>query len=194
MRPITRAFAASIPPTVTSEEGCKKSTAVDKFYTRTAGMFYVFRPCGVRLSHSEMYTCESLSDVMLQLIDIFGEKPDANDLKAIVYDRACDLHPFVRRLSSEGNGIADEYSQMDYIVDKFHVEGHTQDKCNLNSRKCEYHPNLEKIKKYTGMNSEIAEQSFNVLNGYKYTTRKMSYCKRLLFFKFIDDTWNSLKF
>ena len=40
----------------------------------------------------------------------------------------------------------------------------------------------------------MAEQSFNVLNAYKYTTRKMSYCKRLLFFKFIDDNANSLKF
>ena len=40
----------------------------------------------------------------------------------------------------------------------------------------EYHPKLKKFDKHKGMNHEIAEQSFNVLNGYKYTTRKMSYC------------------
>ena len=102
LRPMTRLFAANLTQTITSNEGCKNNNAIDRFYTRTAGMFYVFRPCGVRLCHSEMYTCESLSDVLLQLIDVFGEKPKQEDLRCIIYDRACDLHPFVRRLAKEG--------------------------------------------------------------------------------------------
>ena len=40
------------------------------------------------------------------------------------------------------------------------------------------------------MNTEIAEQSFKEINPFKYITRKMSYCRRLMFFKFLDDNAN----
>lgn len=210
LRPVTRAFSKSITHLISTEEGCKKMAAIQqyairsetdeietsrpiyKLLSRTAGMFYVFRPCGVRLSHAEMYTSESLSDVFIHLMDIFELHPEL--LKAIVYDRSCDLHPFLERLGREGNNMAARFAKLDYIVDPFHAKGHTTTKCDLSHPHCEYHPKLKKFDKYKGMNHEIAEQSFNVLNGYKYTTRKMSYSKRLLFFKFIDESANSLKF
>ena len=43
------------------------------------------------------------------------------------------------------------------------------------------------------MNTEVAEQSFNRINPFKYITRKMSYSRRLLFFKFLDDNCNNRK-
>lgn len=201
LRPVTRAFSMSLVKTVTTENGCKKLDAIQqypiskldkKLFARTAGMFYVFRPCGVRLSHSEMYTSESLSDVFIQLVDIFGKDP--HQLNAIVYDRACDLHPFLERIGKEGNLVAARFAELDFIVDTFHAKGHTTSKCDINNPDCRYHPKLDKFEKYKGLNYEIAEQSFNLLNGFKYATRKMSYCKRLLFFKFIDENANSLKF
>ena len=45
---------------------------------------------------------------------------------------------------------------------------------------------------YKGMNTEIAEQSFNKLNMFKYSTRKMTYSRRLVFLKFLDDTVNTM--
>ena len=154
-------------------------------------MFYIFRSCGVRLSHWEMYTAESLSNIFLWLIDLFGEKPSPEILKGIVYDRACDLHPFINRLYSEGNSTAKAYKDLAFIVDIFHAENHTMPKCLLASPECMYHPHLEKFNNVSKMNTEIAEQSFNKLNPFKYITRKMTYARRLLYFKFLDESHNN---
>jgi len=166
---------------------------VDRFYERTAGMFYAFRPCGVRLSHWEMYTAESLSNVFLFLVDLFGQCPTANQITGIVYDRACDLHPFLKQLSKEGNEAASNFKLLTYIVDIFHAEKHTKLKCTLSSEECKYHPHLPKFSELREMNTEIAEQSFARINPFKYVTRKMSYSKRLMFLKFLDNDFNLRK-
>ena len=41
-----------------------------------------------------MYTAESLSSIFTYLLDLFGTCPKNEHLKGIVYDRACELHPF----------------------------------------------------------------------------------------------------
>ena len=105
-----------------------------------------------------------------------------------------DLFPFLQKLSINGNEIAKKYLNLHYMVDIFHVEKHTMDKCQLNHPNCIYHPRLEKFKFVSGMNTEIAEQSFNKVNGFKYTTRKMGYYRRLLFLKFVDDHENTRLF
>ena len=102
---------------------------VDRFYNRTAGMFYIFRPCGYRMSRYEMYTAEALSSIFLYLLDIFGTNPTENGLNGIVYDRSCGLHPFLLRLGSAGNSVAGSYAQLNFVVDIFHVKGHTTEKC-----------------------------------------------------------------
>jgi len=193
MRPVTRSFKKKVPTTVTSAEGCKDEKKVDRFYERTAGMFYAFRPCGVRLSHWEMYTAESLSNVFLFLVDLFGQCPTANQITGIVYDRACDLHPFLKRLSKEGNEAASNFKLLTHIVDIFHAEKHTKLKCTLSSEECKYHPHLPKFSELREMNTEIAEQSFARINPFKYVTRKMSYSKRLMFLKFLDNDFNLRK-
>ena len=63
MRPMTRQYSKSIECTVVIEDSCKKETNVDKFHSRTAGMFYLFRSCGIRimkctrLSPYQMFSC-----------------------------------------------------------------------------------------------------------------------------------------
>jgi len=111
-------------------------------------------------------------------------------VKGIVYDRACDLHPFIKRLSREGNFSSKNYLFLDYIVDSFHVEKHTEMKCLLGNPECLYHPGLKKFDYVKKMSTEIAEQSFSKLNSFKYATRKMNYGKRLLFLKFVDHSYN----
>ena len=193
LRPITRQYLKNINETITSGKGCKESKNVDRFYNRTAGMFYMFRSCGIRLSHWEMYTSESLSNVFTYLVDIFGEKPDSSVLQGIIYDRSCDLHPFLTRLSKEGNEIASKYQNLKFIVDIFHAEKHTLPKCVLSHPECIYHPHLKRFESLKKMNTEVAEQSFSRINPFKYMTRKMSYCRRLMFLKFVDDNANEMK-
>jgi hypothetical protein len=185
---ITRSMAKDIPPTVTSGEGCKEDDKVDRFHMRTAGMMYMFRSCGVRLSHWEMYTSESLSTAFTCLVDLFADNPEA--LRGLVYDRACDLHPFVKRLAAEGNVYAKMFVNMPYIVDIFHAEKHTMAKCTLSHPDCEYHPHLAKHEAVRSMNTEIAEQSFSRINPFKYMTRRMTYGRRLVFLKLLDNYAN----
>ena len=194
IRPITRSMSVNIPSAISSGEGCKDDSNVDRFYSRTAGMFYFFRPCGFRLAQYEMYTAESLSSIFVYLIDLFGNNPSSNVLQGIVYDRACDMHPFLQNLSKNGNIIASYYLKLHFMVDIFHVKKHTMEKCQLNNPNCLFHPHLEKYKFVKDMNTETAEQSFAKINPFKNSTRRMTYCKRLLYFKFIDEHENKRLF
>ena len=71
LRPITRQSTRNLQDKIVSGFGCKDEKNVNKFQERTAGMLYLIRPCGIRLSHVEMYTAESLSAVFSSLIDVF---------------------------------------------------------------------------------------------------------------------------
>lgn len=125
------------------------------------------------------------------MVDLFGTNPSENDLKGIVYDRSCDLHPFLNCLARENNPVAEIYYNMEFIVDIFHCEKHTQSKCVLTHPDCQYHPHLPKFAHVRNMNTEVAEQSFNRVNPFKYITRKMSHCRRLLFLKLLDENFNN---
>ena len=74
-RRLTREYRKTIDDIIISGEGCKIEDNVTKYKDRTAGMLYLFRSCGVRLSHCEMYTAESLSTVFSSLIDTFSCDP-----------------------------------------------------------------------------------------------------------------------
>lgn len=190
LKPITRSHTKSLEMKFISSEGCKEEKNLNKFEERTAGMFYLFRPCGIRVSHFEMYTAESLSMVFTSFVDVFGKQPLKSVLSGIVYDRACDLLPYLERLSVEGNEIAKHFVNLRFIVDIFHCEKHTQPKCVLKSGVCKFHPDLEVFSDVRAMNMEVGEQSFHVLNSLKHITRNMTYAKRLCFLKIIDDDFN----
>ena len=189
MRPITRRLTTNIEEKLTGF-GCKTETNLNKYSERTAGMFYILRPCGIRLSHYEMFTSESLSMVFKSFVDIFGENPSTSDLMTIVYDRSCDLHPYLKKLANNGNKIAENYLRLQYIVDIFHCEKHTMAKCNINHPECYYHPDLPIFQKIRSTNMEICEQTNHILNPFKHITRNMTYAKRLCFLKIIDDDYN----
>ena len=187
-RRVTRSMAQTIPAVITSGQGCKEDANIDRFHSRTAGMLYFFRPCGVRLAHWEMYTAESLSQVFLSLMDLSQLSPDK--IRGIVYDRACDLHPFIVRLAEEGNEAARAMMDLVYIVDIFHAEKHTMPKCVLGNPQCKYHPDLPIFEPVRKMNTEIAEQSFRRINPFKYITRRMTYGRMMLYLKFLDHFMN----
>ena len=52
--------------------GCRRSTKVNKFFDRTAGVVAAVRPCGVVVNFSEMYTCESPTQMYIFLCSTFG--------------------------------------------------------------------------------------------------------------------------
>jgi hypothetical protein len=191
LRPVTRSYAKTIQETITTSTACKELKNINKFEKRTAGMFYLMRSCGIRLSHYEMFSAESLSSIVTYLLDTFSADPKKSDISGIVYDRSCDLHPYLTRLAAEENDIAKKFCMLKFIVDIFHCEKHTLPKCLLGNVDCAYHPDLPQFSEERSMNMEIAEQTFHLLNPYKQITRNMTYAKRLCFLKIIDDDHNT---
>ena len=82
--------------------GCRKLKGVNRFHDRTAGVLALVRPCGVIVNTTEMYTCESPTQVYLFLVMTFARKQDIYRLHYLGYDRACDLHPFLCNLERKG--------------------------------------------------------------------------------------------
>lgn len=104
--------------------GCKKK--VNRYHTRTAGILAAVRPCGVVVSFMEMYTCESPTQAYVFLWLTFGKcLEDLQKLKYCGYDRACDLHPFIERMSKDGGmGAKILNDHVKFVVDKFHCIKH----------------------------------------------------------------------
>ncbi len=60
------------------------------------------RPCGIVVNFTEMFTCESPTQIYLFLVFTFARGHDFDRLRYIAYDRACDLHPFLINLEKKG--------------------------------------------------------------------------------------------
>ena len=160
-----------------TNDGCKKPSNITKFYDRTAGIIALLRSCGIVINWTEMYTCESLTQVYLFLIFTFGRGSDIKRLRYLGYDRGCSLHPFLVNLSIKNIMFAKYFLEhVRFLVDRFHVSKHTE-KCCMplhGNPLCKYHPDLEEFKDIDDVNTECAEQAFRWLNKLKYSVRQMS--------------------
>lgn len=159
---------------------CKSVENVRRYHDKTAGVMAVVRPCGIILDCREMYTCESSSQLFVQLLKLIDE-PGIN-IKYIGYDRACEFKPFLRNL--KGNVGAAKLLEAEYLVDNFHISGHKKPECDLESPKCEYHHSLPKFAAIANANTECAEQTFSWLKRYKSIVKYMT-APRFRFFLYV---------
>lgn len=154
--------------------GCKKPDQVNRFYERTAGVLAMVRPCGTIIHCSEMFSCESPTQLFIQLLRL---KCDTKiHLKYLGYDRACEFEPYLVNLKKKGNAGAELLLEdVQFLVDKFHIKGHTTPACDLESDQCRYHPDLQKFKDIQDVNTECAEQAFAWLGKFKQSSKYMSH-------------------
>ena len=68
---------------------------------------------------------------LLKLID----EPNAR-IEYIGYGRACEFVPFLRNLKKNSNVGAGKILEEQYLVDNFHISGHTSEPCVPASDKC----------------------------------------------------------
>ena len=88
------------------EGGCKSKGRINRFMDCIAGLFTVGRPCGIIVKTQEMYTYDSCTQVYAFLLltsDFERITVDLIRLKFVGYDRACDLHQFLKNLSTKEN-------------------------------------------------------------------------------------------
>lgn len=104
------------------------------------------------------------------MMDTFTINPESKEVTGMVYDRLCDLKPYLKRLANNRNQIAQRFAKLQFIVDIFHCEKHTLPKC--------FHQDLEKFSDVRKMNMEICEQANHLLNPLKQITRNMTLGKR----------------
>ena len=105
----------------------------------------LFRPCGIVVNMTEMFTCESLTQVFLFLLKTFCDNTDDfKRVKFVGYDRACGLVPFLINQASNGSaGAKVLLNNVKFLVDIFHVSKHTEETCMPpNNPNCKYHPSL----------------------------------------------------
>ena len=168
------AISESLPDNddTSTHTACKKQSNVKRFYATTAGIMAIVKPCGIIMDCRELYTCESSSQLFVQLLKLVDEPGVA--ISYIGYDRACEFVPFLRNLSAKGNEGAKKLLEKEYLVDNFHIAGHTTEACDPNSPHCEYHHSLEKFSEIKNANTEAAEQTFSWLKRYKSVVKYMT--------------------
>ena len=168
--------------------GCKKNRNIKKFHSNTAGVLCLVRPCHTVIDFTEMFTCESSNQVFTFLLKSLEFN---KTIRLIGYDRACEFYPFLINQCKNGNiGAQTLFYHYEYVVDAFHVKGHTKREClppDGNSE-CQYHPDLGKFKKYNLENTPCAEQFFSWLRTHKRNVRGM---KRFKFNFYLHELFNN---
>lgn len=171
--------------------GCKQAGKVDRFYNRSAGIMAMVRPCGIIIDHAEMLTCESPSQLFVQLLRLKCDS-DAK-LSYLGYDRACEFEPFLRNLLKKGNeGAKILLNDMSFLVDKFHINGHTTPSCDIDNPLCRYHPDLPRFGDISSVNTECAEQAFAWLGKFKHMVKYMSQYRYKFFLHLIIKARNAM--
>ena len=108
---------------------CKKPENSTVYHKRTAGFMFIVRPCGVIIDFREMFTSESPSQLFVQLLQLCDE--DNTNIKYISYDRACEFTSFLTNLAKKGNPGAAKLLNLKFLVDRFHIKGHTTPECDI---------------------------------------------------------------
>ena len=126
--PITESTTAFTLPDNTDPSvvvGCKQFKNIPKFHDTTAGFLTAVKPCGVIISFTELYTMESCTQVFAFLLHLAEQ---SRAIKCVVYDRGCELHPFLKNLAKikKNPGAQKLLDTMDFMVDIFHVKKHTR--------------------------------------------------------------------
>jgi hypothetical protein len=148
---------------------------------RTAGVFALMRPCGVIASLRELYGTESMSQVVCILMNL--REVHGREWEAIGYDDACHLHKFIhnrkRQETYAGNILWEELSRVKCFVDRFHYGNHTDKWCmtNMDPERAEMLPILRRFgpqgEALDKVNTQICEETFSWMKGYKNSTRQM---------------------
>ena len=97
-------------------------------------MLAFIKPCGIVVSMTEMFTAESLSQVFLFILTTYCKETQSVDdfqrLRYVGYNRACQLHPYLKNQAKNGSaGAQILLGNVEFLVDKFHCGKHTSFSC-----------------------------------------------------------------
>ena len=106
-------------------------------------MLYAIRPCGIVMGHMELVHAETCTAFVLVLMELFGETPQPSELTGVIIDRACNVHPYVKRMGLEGSKVCQYFdTKLKWAVDRFHIKGHTEEKGSNHKKKSKKYGNF----------------------------------------------------
>ena len=146
---------------------------------KSTGAMYSMYTCGLILSVDELYRAESLSQVALVLCLLFNMLTWPVRL---IYDNACQLFGFANNpIRKDKHPDLTKLSELSFHIDSFHLDNH-QESCrtlfNIANASC-------------SVNTQICEQTFRWLSGYKHMTRHMNEGSFLLYLLYVCHLHNS---
>ncbi|XP_076101176.1 uncharacterized protein LOC143070960 [Mytilus galloprovincialis] len=149
---------------------------------KTAGICASVYNCGIINGMTELYGCESLTQVYMFLVWLAKELLHFPNLLA--YDDACHLKKFIINPVRINKS---QYSQflatLRIVVDKMHFANHVDKWCRRNV-------NPYTDDQFNNINTEACEQTFQFVAKYKYTTKHMSHGKYNLFMLKLSEMFN----
>ena len=151
------------------KSSCNTRKVKDKRDRRnTAGINIHTKPCGKIPHIDELFNCESITLVYVNVIEYLGnlEPEQRKKIKIWLFDDMCHLKPHAEKAKQAlQNEITENFAQIAKAVDRFHFPDHTksdkycQENCNPNIE-------LEKLG-ISKQNTSACEQAFSWLNHFK---------------------------
>ena len=105
------------------------------------------------------------------------------------YDDACRLRRFIenrRDMQISGQNRLENISNIDFVVDKLHIQGHTEKWCHEN-----FHPKL--FPELDRVNTVVCEQINFWLRPYKHIMKYMNEIRFNFYLYFILNEYNKIK-
>ena len=182
------------PPSATkcNTKKLQESTAINMLkVSRTAGHFGLFSPCGIACAFDIFYLDESLSQVMVFLVNLIGCFPDKFkpvECIFIGYDSACMLRRYCDNQAKRypKPPVIDLISKLRKVHDRLHVKNHHPD-----CQEGELDP--RKYDSLIGVNTESAEQYFAHLLKFVTLFKNTSSVRALIWLLIIQHNWNLRK-
>jgi hypothetical protein len=151
----------------------------EKYSTHTGGAFFAFCHCGHMLPPMELPAAESITNLVLYILNTFRDIPlpirqDGEKL-VIAYDDACHLLRFVQKRAEEPGcqQLKHLLDNTDMVVDGFHFTGHKGKFC---AKFCNPYSNpvIRNAQAGNALNLSIAEQQFKRIAKHRHHMNSMN--------------------
>ena len=194
-----RGYEQTVSEAEASESGCvgadkeastkkPRSRKKEKKKEASIGCICAAWSCGTVFGVRELYVSESKLQATLFLLEILDLVPETEWPSYLAYDDACHLYKFIKKRADAGqpklaaimrkvwhctNKCCSKFCgcvvclQITFVIDNFHMRNHVDTWCKANM-------NAKQHKELDGYNTQVCEQTFSWLRGFKYIARSMS--------------------
>lgn len=145
--------------------------------------FTICAGCGFLFPPALLFDAESTRMILHYLVSLFQDYPYARlpvrgpgyEELLVLFDDACHLKRMAISMRDHHPGVKRLLDEATLLVDKFHfIHNHKGKWCDANVNPLT-NPSLQAAAAEGGINTQVCEQRFKYIAGYKYVMRNMTY-------------------